>query len=224
MKQIMATKMQNVIFNLKRFLATGLLVVSMPIIMGNGGCESFDVNELNAVTYQSLANSERSKGNYEKANGYETISQISAVRSRRNYQSSEAEKDRQAQLEAARILAGGNNNQESQNYSAFACNGFTYDRNHQVNGCIGKGKTEFHQNENILVVLETRHSKGTVLVRKVFGNDDTEPFLTKSQVIDREDAYNVAEFQTPDVAKYRIEWYIQGEINPIRKVEIQVIP
>ena len=99
MKQIMETQMK------RRTLVSLVLGGALIIGGGNGGCETMNLDDLNAVTYHSLANTERSKGNYKKANGYEAFSQLSGIAGNRAYASNQAEKNRQAQTEAAQIRA-----------------------------------------------------------------------------------------------------------------------
>ncbi len=112
---------QSTKYNLKRFLLTGALIASMPIVMGNGGCtttESF-MNEMSTASFgmnsqikRREASIELRRGNIEKSNkayaqsvGYGTLYRMGETGSERNYNSAEAEKDRQALIQAANIQA-----------------------------------------------------------------------------------------------------------------------
>lgn len=114
-------KIQDIKSSLKRFLVTGALVASMPIVMGNGGCATFEnsMNDLSTVAfgmnseiYRRDAQLQARRGNFKesekssaRAAGYNALYNFGSTGSQRQYQSSEAEKDRQNNLEAAQIRA-----------------------------------------------------------------------------------------------------------------------
>ncbi len=262
MKQTMQT--QSTKYNLKRFLLTGALIASMPIVMGNGGCtttESF-MNEMSTASFgmnsqikRREASIELRRGNIEKSNkayaqsvGYGTLYRMGETGSERNYNSAEAEKDRralieaaniraQAERDAARIRAEAEENAarirseaegklyivpNQKNYLAFASEGVIYDKNNLVGDFKGKGKTEFHRNDEITLALLTSNNKGAVLVYKLFENDKIEPVIKGRIVLDRDPIVCFFSFKNPTLSKYRCDWYIDGDINPIRRVEFEV--
>jgi len=65
------------------------------------------IDRIGGAAAEALSNIERSQGNPEKAAGYRALSNIFGDSARINYDSSQREKDRQTLLEAARIRAGG---------------------------------------------------------------------------------------------------------------------
>jgi len=65
------------------------------------------IDRIGGAAAEALSNIERSQGNPEKAAGYRALSNIFGDSARINYDSSQREKDRQTLLEAARIQAGG---------------------------------------------------------------------------------------------------------------------
>jgi len=65
------------------------------------------IDRIGGAAAEALSNIERSQGNSEKAAGYRALSNIFRDTARINYDSSQREKDRQALLGAARIRAGG---------------------------------------------------------------------------------------------------------------------
>lgn len=229
-----------------------LLIISLPFVTGQGGCETLNINDIGAISSRINSNIARSKGDYKAAAGWAGAAQLYTTASRREYQNKQEELARNAQIEAAniraeaerdaaRIRAQEDNSRRSapqklgnyqvprkaavtRNDNAYACNEQIIDSNNILRGYRGKGKVKFNETEPLQFFLQTYNKKDSVVVMKVFENDNKEPFGIESKVVEFDDSCVGVMINSPRRAgNYKCEFYVDGNPQPSRVVEVKVI-
>ena len=207
-----------------------LLIASVPLCRGQDSSSTLNINDLNGIFLDNLSKN----GKNSKAAGFlSAYGKASAIAGRREHENEQAELDRQAQLEAARILAG-NTRQEQNNYQDefFTCSywrDLDGDDGVQTDEIVGKGKKRFDINEQIRIVGTLWNIRGKRLNSVIYGPDGSKIYKSKIETDENAVVSGISYEDYPlwksliqknGTGNYLAAWYKDGKVAGTCEFEI----
>lgn len=108
----------------------------------------------------------------------------------------------------------------NQDYRAFACNEIVVEP--KSTRFEGKGRIEYNNDEKITFVLAAYNHQGSVINYKFYVGTNSEPSIARSSVLTENEQAVGVKFNNPIPGKYRVDWFADGSVEPIRRTEIIV--